>query len=100
MARQAGGRQRRTNLVQDARGEQRWIGDHEYAFDAQSLDARGEFTRRVDARLAAASFFATAGAIISGKVFRDGELSTQEMNRQFLQVTFSGLASDAGGEIG
>jgi AcrR family transcriptional regulator len=57
---------------------------------------RGEFTRGVDARLAAASFLATAGAIISGKVFREGEHSTEEMNRQFLRVTFSGLAPLAG----
>jgi len=54
---------------------------------------RGEFSRRIDARLAAASFFATAAAIISGQVFREGDVSPQEINRQFLQITFSGLAS-------
>jgi AcrR family transcriptional regulator len=51
----------------------------------------GEFSRRIDPRLAAASFFATAGAIISGKVFREGELAPAEINRQFLQIVFSGL---------
>jgi AcrR family transcriptional regulator len=52
---------------------------------------RGEFSRRIDARLAAASFFATAATIISGQVFREGEVSTQEIHRQFLQLTFHGL---------
>jgi AcrR family transcriptional regulator len=55
--------------------------------------ARGEFSRRVDARLGAAAFLATAGAILSGRVFREGELSAADINRQFLQITFSGLAS-------
>jgi AcrR family transcriptional regulator len=53
---------------------------------------RGEFSGRLDPRLAGASFFATAGAIISGKVFGDAELSPQEIHRQFLQITFSGLS--------
>lgn len=52
---------------------------------------RGEFSRHVDPRLAAASFLATAGAIVSGRVFRPGELSPEEINRQFLQLVFSGL---------
>lgn len=52
---------------------------------------RGEFSRRIDPRLAAASFLATAGAIVSGRVFRAGELSPEEINRQFLQLVFSGL---------
>jgi predicted permease len=54
---------------------------------------RGEFSRRIDPRLAAASFFATAGAIISGQVFAAGDLSPEEVNRQFLQVVFSGLST-------
>ena len=58
---------------------------------------RGEFSRRIDARLAAASFFATAGAIISGQVFREGDVSPEEINRQFLRITFSGLAPDGDG---
>lgn len=52
----------------------------------------GEFSRRIDPRLAAASFFATAGAIISGQVFREGELEPAEVNRQFLQIVNSGLS--------
>jgi len=52
---------------------------------------RGEFSRRIDPRLAAASFLATAGAIVSGRVFRAGEISAEEVNRQFLQLVFSGL---------
>jgi AcrR family transcriptional regulator len=56
---------------------------------------RGEFGTGVDARLAAASFFATAATIMSGKVFQEGELSAEEINRQFLQITFSGLSPDA-----
>ncbi len=53
---------------------------------------RSEFTRRIDARLAAASFLATAASIISGQVFRDGELSKKEIHRQFLQLTLEGLS--------
>jgi hypothetical protein len=52
----------------------------------------GEFSERVDARLAAASFLATAGTIVSGQVFRPGDLPPAEVNRQFLQLTFSGLS--------
>lgn len=52
---------------------------------------RGEFSQCIDPRLAAASFLATAGAIVSGRVFRVGELSPEEINRQFLQLVFSGL---------
>lgn len=53
---------------------------------------RGEFARRIDPHLAAASFFATAGAIVSGRVFRGRNVSAAEINRQFLQITFSGLS--------
>lgn len=60
----------------------------------ESGQARGEFSRRVDARLAAASFFSTAAAILSGKVFRGGDLPPEEINRQFLRLTFSGLSPD------
>lgn len=52
----------------------------------------GEFSRRIDPRLAAASFFATAGAILSGRVFEEGDATPDEVNRQFLQLTFGGLA--------
>lgn len=53
---------------------------------------RGEFSRRIDARLAAASFLATAGAILSGQVFGSDKISPEEINRQFLQLTFAGLS--------
>ena len=60
--------------------------------------ARGELARRIDPRLAAASFFATAAAIVSGQVFPPGDVTPDEVNRQYLQITFSGLApsGDAG----
>jgi len=60
----------------------------------ESGQARGEFSRRIDARLAAASFFATAATILSGRVFGDRDVSVDEINRQFLQITFSGLSPD------
>lgn len=57
---------------------------------------RGEFDAGIDARLAAASFLSTAAAILSGRVFRPGELTPEQINRQFLQLTFSGLQPAAG----
>jgi len=60
----------------------------------ESGQARGEFSRRIDARLAAASFFATAATILSGRVFADGQLEPAEIHRQFLQITFSGLSPE------
>lgn len=53
---------------------------------------RREFARAIDPRLAAASFLSTAAAIISGQVFRGSDVAPDEVNRQFLQLTFSGLA--------
>jgi AcrR family transcriptional regulator len=53
--------------------------------------ASGEFSRRIDPRLAAASFFATAGAIISGNAFGEDDVRPEEVYRQFLQLVFSGL---------
>lgn len=61
---------------------------------------RGELSRRIDPRLAAASFLATAVSIISGQVFRpDEDVSQEEVVRQFLQLTLTGLrpAGSAGG---
>lgn len=57
---------------------------------------QGEFSRRIDARLAAASFLATASAILSGQVFRGEAISRQEIHRQFMQLTFRGLGRDDG----
>jgi AcrR family transcriptional regulator len=56
---------------------------------------RGEFSRSIDARLAAASFLATSAAILSGQVFRGERVSQQEIHRQLLQLTFRGLSPDA-----
>jgi AcrR family transcriptional regulator len=53
---------------------------------------RGEFARRLDPRLAAASFLATAAAILSGQVFRGEGVAPEEIHRQFLQITFAGLS--------
>lgn len=55
---------------------------------------RGELSRDVDARLAAASFLVTAGAIVGGQVFRPGEVSSREVKRQFLQLVLHGLAPE------
>jgi AcrR family transcriptional regulator len=60
----------------------------------ESGQARGEFSRRINARLAAASFFATAATILSGRVFGEHDISADEINRQFLQITLSGLSPD------
>jgi AcrR family transcriptional regulator len=54
--------------------------------------ARGEFARRIDARLAAASFLGTAGAILSGSVFGEDEITPAEATRQLLQLAFAGLS--------
>ena len=53
---------------------------------------RGEFTRSIDPRLAAAAFFGTSSSIVSGAVFQVGEVTPQEVHRQFMQLTFSGLS--------
>jgi AcrR family transcriptional regulator len=53
---------------------------------------RGEFTRSIDPRLAAAAFFGTSSSIVSGAVFKIGEVTPQEVHRQFMQLTFSGLS--------
>jgi hypothetical protein len=57
--------------------------------------SRGEFDRRIDARLAAASFLATATAILSGAVFRGAAIAPAEIRRQLLQLTFEGLGATA-----
>ncbi|HKJ23464.1 MAG TPA: TetR/AcrR family transcriptional regulator [Myxococcota bacterium] len=53
--------------------------------------ARGEFRRGVDARLASAVVLSTAGAILSGNVFAAGELPVEAIRDQFFQVIFGGL---------
>jgi AcrR family transcriptional regulator len=61
---------------------------------------RGEFTRSIDPRLAAAAFFGTSSSIVSGSVFKAGEVTPQEVHRQFMQLTFSGLSPAGGGDPG
>jgi AcrR family transcriptional regulator len=53
--------------------------------------ARGEFRRGVDPRLASAVVLSTAGAILSGNVFVEGELPVEAIRDQFFQVIFGGL---------
>ena len=53
--------------------------------------ARGEFRRGVDPRLATAVVLSTAGAILSGNVFAADELPVEEIRDQFFQVVFGGL---------
>jgi AcrR family transcriptional regulator len=53
--------------------------------------ARGELRRGVDPRLASAVLLSTAGAILSGHVFPEGELPVEEIRRQFFEVVFGGL---------
>lgn len=57
--------------------------------------ARGEFRRSIDPRLASAVVLSTAGAILSGNVFAEGELPVEAIRDQFFQVIFGGLL-DAG----
>ena len=53
--------------------------------------ARGEFRRGVDPRLASAVVLSTAGAILSGHVFAEGELPVEAIRAQFFEVIFGGL---------
>ncbi len=53
--------------------------------------ARGEFRTGIDARLASAVVLSTAGAILSGNVFAEGELPVEAIRDQFFQVIFGGL---------
>ena len=53
--------------------------------------ARGEFRRGVDARLASAVVLSTAGAILSGNVFAEDELPVDAIREQFFEVIFGGL---------
>lgn len=55
---------------------------------------RGEFCRTLDPRLVAASFLGTSAAILSGQVFGQDPISPEEVRRQLLQLTFSGLSPE------
>jgi AcrR family transcriptional regulator len=55
--------------------------------------ARGELRGDVDARLAAAIFFSTSFAILSGGVFREAETTPQDVRAQFLKAFLHGLVA-------
>lgn len=55
----------------------------------------GALRADVDVRLAAAIFFSTSFAILSGSVFRPGERSPEAIRSQFLTAFLHGLVADA-----
>jgi AcrR family transcriptional regulator len=60
---------------------------------------RGEFRGDIDARLAAAALLSTAGAIVSGYVFRSDEIELRPgaIREQFFSLLYDGIvAHDAG----
>ena len=56
--------------------------------------ARGELRSTVDPRLAVAVILSTSAAILSGQVFRAGELPREQVQAQFFEVVFHGLTGD------
>lgn len=56
---------------------------------------RGELRSTVDARLAAAIFFSTSFAILSGGVFREEVTTPEGVRAQFLEAFLHGLVSDS-----
>lgn len=55
----------------------------------------GELKPDVDARLAAAIFFSTSFAILSGAVFGESELSPEAVRDQFLEAFLHGLSTSS-----
>jgi len=55
---------------------------------------RGELRRSVDPRLAVAVILSTSAAILSGQVWKPGELSPEQVHAQFFEVVFHGLIGD------
>ena len=53
---------------------------------------KGEFSRHIDARLAATAFLATAASFVSSHLLEGIDLSQAEIQRQFLQITLRGLS--------
>jgi len=51
----------------------------------------GEFSSRIDPRLATGSILSTASAILCGWVFEDQQIATEEVLRQYLEMIFHGL---------
>lgn len=58
---------------------------------------RGEFRETIDPRLAAASLLSTAGAILSGFVFREDVPRPEETLAQLFALLFDGLVPSAPG---
>ena len=57
--------------------------------------ARGELRRSVDPRLAVAVILSTSAAILSGQVWKPGELPPEQVHAQFFEVVFHGLTGDS-----
>jgi len=56
--------------------------------------ARGELRRSVDPRLAVAVVLSTSAAILSGQVWKPGEISPEQVQSQFFEVVFHGLTGE------
>ncbi|MEX2207908.1 MAG: TetR family transcriptional regulator [Myxococcota bacterium] len=56
--------------------------------------ARGELRSSVDPRLAVAVVLSTSAAILSGQVWKPGELPPEQVQAQFFEVVFHGLTGD------
>lgn len=83
--------------------EHGWVFPELIAEIVERGQKRGEFRREIDARLAAASLLSTAGAILSGWVFRPDELAPEAVRAQFFTLLFQGLApsgADSGSRRG
>jgi AcrR family transcriptional regulator len=57
--------------------------------------ARGELRASVDPRLAVAVVLSTSAAILSGQVWKPGELPPDEVQAQFFEVVFHGLTGES-----
>lgn len=55
---------------------------------------RGELRRSIDPRLAVAVLMSTSAAILSGAVWKPGELAPEKVRAQFFEVVFHGLTGD------
>jgi AcrR family transcriptional regulator len=55
---------------------------------------RGELRRSIDPRLAVAVLMATSAAILSGAVWKPGELAPEKVRAQFFEVVFHGLTGE------
>lgn len=79
------------------------LGAQERARDLSALfeaivrrgQERGELRRSIDPRLAVAFVLSTSAAILAGEVFQPGELSPDEVQKQFFEVVLHGLTGDS-----